>query len=303
VWVATRAGGSLLAMRAAPAGRLNRYLSLVRFRHTLFALPFAYVAMLLAADGWPGAIVAGWITLAMVGARTAAMALNRVMDAAIDAANPRTADREIPRGVVARGEAIALAVAGFALLGLAGWALNPLTLALLPVAVVFLALYPTTKRFTWLCHAWLGVSVGAAAAGGWIAVTGSFAPAAWALWAAVALWVGGFDVVYAMLDEPFDRAHGVHSVPARFGALAAHRIAIAAHAAAAVAFAAALVAAGAGPIAWAGLAAVVAVFVHQHRLVARRGAGEALRAFDANLWVGALILAAVVADLATGAFG
>jgi 4-hydroxybenzoate polyprenyltransferase len=285
-------------MIATPrARRLADYLRLVRFQHTLFALPFAYVGMLLAAGGGPGWGVFALITLAMVGARTASMALNRVIDAGIDAQNPRTADREIPAGIVRRREGVALAVAGFAVLAVAGWALNALTLALLPVAVVFLTLYPYTKRFTWACHAWLGVTVGAAAAGGWIAVTGAFEAGTWALWAGVALWIAGFDVVYALLDESFDRRSGVHSVPARFGGEAARRAAIALHAAAWLAFVLLGALAPFGPLGWLGLAVVAALFAHQHRLVARRGAAEALRAFDANLWVGTVVLAAVAADL------
>jgi 4-hydroxybenzoate polyprenyltransferase len=283
--------------------RLGRYLRLVRFQHTLFALPFAYVGMLLAADSFPGWSVFAWITLAMVGARTASMALNRVIDAAIDAQNPRTADREIPAGVLGARDGVLLAVAGFGVLAVAGWALNPLTLALLPVAVVFLALYPYTKRFTWACHAWLGVTVGAAAAGGWIAVTGSFESATLALWAGVALWIGGFDVVYAMLDEAFDRRAGLHSVPARFGVARARSVAIAAHVAAWAALVWTGLLTGFGAFGWLGLAVVAGVFVYQHALVARRGAGEALRAFDANLWVGSTVLLAVIVDLLVRAPG
>ncbi|CAN5790271.1 putative 4-hydroxybenzoate polyprenyltransferase [soil metagenome] len=285
-------------MAVTPAGgRLAGYLRLVRFQHTLFALPFAYVGMLLAAGALPGWSTFLWITLAMVGARSASMALNRVIDARIDARNPRTAGREIPTGAVKAREALVLAAAGFLALALAGWALNPLTVALLPVAVAFLTLYPYAKRFTWTCHAWLGLTVGAAAAGGWIAVTGAFAPATWALWAAVALWIAGFDVIYALLDEDFDRRVGLHSVPVRFGTQGARVIAIGAHVASWVCFALAAILAGFGPIAWLGLIVVAGVFAYAHALVARRGADDALRAFDANLWVGAVMLAAVAADV------
>jgi 4-hydroxybenzoate polyprenyltransferase len=193
------------------------YLSLVRFQHTLFALPFAYAGMLLAAGGWPGWSVFGWVTLAMAGARTAAMAVNRVVDAELDAQNPRTATREIPAGRMSRRDGMLLALGGFAVLIVAGAALNPLTLALLPVAVAFLVAYSYTKRITWLCHAWLGVTIGAAGAGGWIAVTGSFAWPAILLWLGLGLWIMGFDVIYALMDLEFDRARGVHSIPARFG--------------------------------------------------------------------------------------
>ena len=146
--------------------RLRTYLDLVRFEHTLFALPFAYAGMLLAAGGWPGWRVFLWVTLAMVGARTAAMAANRLIDWGIDAQNPRTRNRHLPRGLVRPGEVAALAAGGLALLTVAAFNLNPLTARLLPVAVLFLILYSYTKRFTWTCHYWLGLTIGAAAAGG-----------------------------------------------------------------------------------------------------------------------------------------
>ena len=283
---------------SALAPRVADYLRLIRFQHTVFALPFAYAGMLLAAGGWPGWVTFGWVTVAMAGARTTAMALNRVVDGRIDALNPRTRMREIPAGVIRPRAAMALAVVGLVAFAVAGWALNPLTFALLPLATAFMVAYPYTKRVTWACHAFLGVTIGAAAAGGWIAVTGTFDPPAWWLWLGVGAWIAGFDVVYAMLDERFDRDHGVHSVPARFGAETARLVAIGAHAVAWVALAVAALLTGLGPWGWAGLVAVAASFVHQHRLVALRGAGEALRAFDANLWVGAIVLVSVALDLA-----
>jgi len=283
---------------ARPRRDLRTFLSFVKFEHTLFALPFAYAGMVLAARGWPGIATFGWVTLAMVGARTAAMAVNRVVDAAIDARNPRTADREIPTGRLSRRDGVALAIVGFALLITAGWALNPLTAALLPVAAAFLILYPWTKRVTWLCHAWLGVTIGAAAAGGAIAVTGRFDLEAVLLWIAVGAWIAGFDVIYALLDLEFDREHGVHSVPARFGVRRAVTISALAHGVAA----AALLALGAvSPLGWPYLAVVllgvVPLLTAQQLLVRRRGAAAALRAFNANLWVSALVLIGVALDL------
>jgi 4-hydroxybenzoate polyprenyltransferase len=282
---------------AVPRRRtLAAYFNLVRFQHTLFALPFAYVGMWLAAGGLPSWATIGWVTLAMVGARTFAMAVNRVLDARIDAANPRTAAREIPAGVLSVADGWWLAAAGGAAFVAAGIALNPLTAALLPLAALFLALYPLLKRVTWWCHAWLGVTIGAAAAGGWIAVTGAFAAPAWWLWLAVGAWIAGFDVVYAMLDRGFDQAHGVHSVPARFGDEVARRSAIALHVLAVFALAALAPAAGLGAPYLAAVAIVAAVFGVQHVWVARQGAAAALRAFDANLIVGLVVLAGVVID-------
>ncbi len=282
---------------ATLAPRIGAYLRLIRFQHTLFALPFAYVGLLLAAQGWPGGATIFWVTLAMGGARTMAMALNRVIDARLDALNPRTQDREIPAGVIRPRSALIVALVGFVAFTVAGLALNPLTFALLPVATAFLVLYPYAKRFTWACHAVLGVTIGAAAAGGWIAFAGSFDGAAWLLWLAVAAWIAGFDVIYALLDERFDRQHGVHSLPARFGPERARRLAALAHVVAFLAFAAVALVTGQGLIGWLGVGLVGLSFVHQHRLVARRGAAEALRAFDANLYVGALVLTSVALDL------
>ncbi len=200
-----------------PRRDLGTYLSLIKIEHSLFALPYAYVGMIIAADGWPGWRTFLLITLAMVGARTAAMAANRVIDARLDAMNPRTAGREIPSGLLTRTDGVVVALAGVAALAYAGASLNPLTLALLPVALAFLVAYPYTKRFTWACHLWLGVTIGAAAAGGYIAVTGAFHLIAVLLWIAVAAWVAGFDVIYAFADLRHDRSHGVHSLPADLG--------------------------------------------------------------------------------------
>lgn len=276
---------------------LRSYLDLVRFEHTLFALPFAYAGMLLAAGGWPGWATFGWITVAMVGARTAAMALNRLIDARLDARNPRTAARELPRGVLSGRDALVLALLGFGLLAVAGWALNPLTRNLLPVAVAALVLYSYTKRLTWLCHLWLGATIGAAAAGGWIAVTGSFAAAAVVLWLAVALWIAGFDVIYGMLDLEFDRAHGVHSIPARFGLERAVSISGAMHAVSVVALLLLLPLTKLGWIYALAVLAVATVLLRSHLLVKRRGVGVALSAFNANLYVSILVLAGVALDL------
>ena len=288
-------------MSAAPSQPrrkgLKTYLSFVKFEHTLFALPFAYGGMLLAADGWPGFVTFFWITLAMVGARTASMALNRVIDAEIDARNPRTRAREIPSGVLRKREGVGLAVVGFALLIVSGWALNALTLALLPVAVFFLALYPYTKRFTWLCHYWLGLTIGAAAAGGWIAVTGAFAPATVTLWAGVGLWIAGFDIIYAVLDYDFDVAHGVYSVPAVFGVDRALTLSASTHALAWLSLALVAPFANAGWFYALGLGVVAAILVAQHLLVRKRNVGDVLRSFNANLYVSAVMLLAIVADV------
>ncbi|HEU4740843.1 MAG TPA: menaquinone biosynthesis prenyltransferase MqnP [Meiothermus sp.] len=256
--------------------RLRTYLELVRFEHTLFALPFAYGGMLLAGHGWPvkspsagtqGLEIFLWITVAMVGARTAAMALNRLIDWRIDARNPRTAKRHLPRGVVKPLEVIALSVVGLLFLTLAAFNLNPLTAKLLPVAVFFLVGYSYTKRFTWLCHYWLGLTIGAASAGGWIAVTGAFEPATLALWAGVALWLAGFDILYATQDFQFDRENHIYSVPAKFGIAGALRIARWTHLGTWLFFVLTGILTGAGWIYYLGMAFVGAVLWYEHQLV------------------------------------
>lgn len=191
---------------------------MIRFEHTVFALPFAYMGMVLAAGGWPTWWQFFWITVAMASARTLAMTVNRITDRDIDARNPRTAARAIPAGQLSVRAARFAAALALALLILAAWMLNPLCLALLPVAALLLIGYNYTKRFTWLSHWILGLTDGAAAMGAWIAVKPTLADLIpWALWLAVALWIAGFDLIYACQDVEFDREEGLHSAPARFG--------------------------------------------------------------------------------------
>ncbi|MGC8967508.1 MAG: menaquinone biosynthesis prenyltransferase MqnP [Thermus sp.] len=281
--------------------RLRLYLELVRFEHTLFALPFAYAGMLLAAGGWPGWRTFLLVTLAMVGARTMAMALNRLVDWRLDALNPRTKDRHLPRGLVKPWETLFLALFGLALLVYAGLRLNPLTAKLLPVAVFFLAFYSYTKRFTWLCHYVLGLTIGAAAAGGWIAVTGSFAPTAYWLWAGVGLWIAGFDILYATQDYAFDRAYGVKSIPARFGIPKALALARATHLLAWLAFLMAGLSYGAGPLYHLGLLLVGGLLLFEHRLVSPEDLSKVEVAFfQANVGVSLGMFLFIVLDLLLG---
>lgn len=278
--------------------RVGYVLEAIKFEHTVFALPFAYIAMLLAARGWPGWWTAGWITAAMVGARTCAMAANRVIDRAMDARNPRTAHRHLPRGLLRVGELQGLAVAGAALMGVAAALLNPLCLALAPVALVFLVGYSYTKYFTWTTHWILGFTDGIAAAGGWLAVTGRIELPALVLWFALTVWIAGFDLIYACQDVEFDRTHGVHSYPARFGVAAALRMARLNHLLAAVALALL------GPLAelgwgwWLGWLAIVALLGWEHRLV-RPGDLSRLDVafFNVNGYIAVIALAAAVAGL------
>lgn len=190
---------------------------LVKFAHTVFALPFALAGAFLAQMAFPSWAVIGWIVLAMVGARSLAMALNRLIDARIDAANPRTATREIPSGRLSRRQVLAFCIASLAALLVAVSQLPRLTWYLWPIPVALFVIYPYVKRVSWACHLVLGLSIGIAPIGGWIAVTGEVAAAPFVLWVSVAAWVAGFDMLYALLDLDFDREAGIRSVPVRFG--------------------------------------------------------------------------------------
>jgi 4-hydroxybenzoate polyprenyltransferase len=273
-------------------------LDAIKFEHTVFALPFAYIAMVLAAGGWPGWRTVAWVTAAMVGARTCAMAANRVIDRAIDAANPRTAGRHLPTGVLRVADLRLLAAAGAVLMFVAAWMLNPLCLALAPLALVFLVGYAYTKRFTWTSHWILGFTDGIAAAGGWIAVRGGFDLPPLVLWFALTVWIAGFDLIYACQDVAFDRAHGLRSVPARFGIPAALALARLNHLLTVAALATLGVMAGLGAPYWIGWLAVVALFVYEHSLVSPRDLSRLdVAFFNVNGYIAVLVLVSVVVGL------
>ena len=252
--------------------RLARWASFVKLPHTLFALPFALVGVVLASFAQPvGATTVGWVVLAFTAARFAAMGFNRIVDRDVDAANPRTAMRELPSGALALGEARASVAVAAALFVGAAAALNPLCLALSPVALGWVFLYSYTKRFTRWSHLVLGLGLGIAPVGGYLAVTGTWSEPWWLLGAlalGVTAWVGGFDIFYALQDERFDRMTGLHSVPVAFGARRAIGIARALHLLA-VAMLGAVAAAVPAGAAWigAGVAVVAALLLWEHRLV------------------------------------
>lgn len=197
--------------------KIKTYGKLVMFSHTIFSLSFALIAMLLSANGLPSIRIIFWIGIAFIGARTGANAINRVIDGNIDAKNPRTSNRHIPKGEVKKSEVIILTVVSFGLLTLASFMLNPLCVKLLPVAIILLVLYSYTKRFTWACHIILGITCAGAPVGAWIAVTGTISWTSLVLGAANALWVAGFDIIYGSQDVDFDRKEGLYSIPAVFG--------------------------------------------------------------------------------------
>jgi 4-hydroxybenzoate polyprenyltransferase len=250
--------------------RIRTVLEMIKFEHSVFALPFALVGALLAAraggslPGWRQIL---WIVVAMVGARSAAMTMNRIADIEFDGRNPRTANRALPAGTLSVGFAWAFTILASALLVLAAWRLNPLALKLSPVALAVLFLYSYTKRFTAWSHFVLGFCLGISPAAAWIAIRGSLDWRMLILCAAVTLWVGGFDVLYACQDVDFDRAEGLHSIPKKFGIPGALRIARAMH----LAMVALLIWLAwsfhlAWP-AWAGIAVVAALLAYEHSLV------------------------------------
>ncbi len=248
--------------------RIRIFLEAIKFEHTIFALPFAYLGMVLAAEGWPTLDQFIWITVAMVAARTLAMAVNRVADLEYDARNPRTANRPLPRGELSPRQVWAAAALSLAVFLFAAWQLNPFVLKLAPLAVIALVGYSYTKRFTWLSHWWLGLTDGAAAAGAWAAVTGNLdAPTPWLLWLAVTFWIAGFDLIYACQDVDFDRETGLHSVPARFGIPAALRLSQLSHVITLVALISVGLVEGLGWPYWLGLLAVGGLLAYEHSLV------------------------------------
>ena len=245
----------------------RRFASLVRLEHTVFALPFAYVGALLAVDGVPRVHDLLWITVAMVGARSLAMGLNRLIDAPIDARNPRTAERELPSGLLRPWHAVVFCAASLAVFLLAVYQLDPLVRWLWPIPVAGFVVYPYLKRFTWLSHLWLGAVDGLAPIGAWVAITGKLPLEAWLLGGAVGAWIAGFDLFYALFDVEVDRAEGLHSAAVRFGARGAffgarllHGITVAL-----------LVAVGLGlPVGvgyWLGITAVTVLLAYEHSLV------------------------------------
>jgi 4-hydroxybenzoate polyprenyltransferase len=252
---------------AAPAPLPSRFARLVKIEHTVFALPFAYVGAFLAVNGRPSWHDLLWITLAMVGARSLAMALNRLIDAGIDARNPRTAGREIPSGQLSVAQVVVFCVLSLALFLAAVWQLDPIVRWLWPIPVVGFVVYPYLKRFTWLCHLWLGAVDGLAPVGAWVAITGKLPWQSWVLGAAVAFWVAGFDFFYALFDEEIDRREGLHSIVTRFGVRGAFVGARLAHALTVVCLVVAGLGLAVGVFYWLGVAAVALLLAYEHSLV------------------------------------
>ena len=269
-------GGGPEGQTFAGLGAVSRWASFVKLPHTVFALPFALVGVTLAS--WTHAVTwtpLGWAVLAFTSARFAAMAFNRLVDRSFDALNPRTQQRELPRGVIGVGAARMSVVLAAALFVLSAWMLNPLCLLLSPVALGWVLGYSYAKRFTRYAHLWLGLGLSIAPAGGWLAVTGAW-PAPWwllpLLAIAVATWVAGFDVLYALPDAEFDRSQGLHSIPAAMGVPRAILVARALHTVTLLMFVlvgVALPEAGAvaGVAWWVAVALAAGILLYEHLLV------------------------------------
>jgi 4-hydroxybenzoate polyprenyltransferase len=275
---------------------------MVKFSHTVFALPFALAAAAIAARGHgitAAQVLA--ILVAMAGARTAAMGFNRIVDRRLDAQNPRTAGREIPSGEVSVFAAAILTATSAAVFVAAAASLGRLCLVLSPIVLLLVLGYSFTKRFTWLCHLFLGLAIGVAPAGAWIAVRGDLGmPAVW-LMVAVATWIGGFDVLYALADREFDRRVGIHSIPARFGVPASLVISAACHLGTVVALLAAGQAAGLGAVYFLGVAAVLAIFIYEHAIVRPSDLSRLdVAFFNLNGYVSLVYLAATLAQVLVG---
>ena len=278
------------------------FFDLVKFEHTIFALPFAYLGMILAAGGWPAWAKFIWITVAMVAARTLAMSANRLADRELDARNPRTASRPLPRGQISSWAVVAYIVASLIVLIVAAWQLNPLCLLLLGGALVFLLGYHYTKRFTWLSHWVLGFTDGLAAPGAWIAVRGSiftFADLpAWLLLAAVTFWIGGFDLIYACQDVQVDRREGLRSIPADFSVATALTLARICHALTVALLAGVGLTMSLGWPYWIGLAVIIVMLLYEHSLVSPDDLSRLNVAFfNMNGYISITVFAATLAAL------
>ena len=283
--------------------RIRTYASFVRFSHSVFALPFALTGALLALhrlNDWTLRTVAErvvWIVVAMVTARSAAMGFNRLADASHDALNPRTAMRELPRGVMTRAEARGFIIVSSVLFVVAAWRLGPICLVLSPLALAIVFWYSLAKRFTSYTQFFLGLAMAVAPVGGWLAAGGRGGVEPWLLAAAIGTWVGGFDVLYACQDLEFDRAHGLRSIPVHFGIARSLIISRVMHVITVLCLAALGPIAELGAIYLAGVAGVAVLLAYEQSLVRADDLSQVKRAFDLNGYVGLLYLAATAASM------
>lgn len=278
--------------------KLKAIAEMIKIEHTLFAMPFLYSGAVLAANGIPSISVLFWITLGLFSARTAAMTLNRIIDREIDALNPRTRDRHLVTGEISVKEAWTIVFISLAILLVCAAMLNPLTLKLYPLAVAIIWLYPYTKRFTWLSHLILGMALSLAPAGAWAAVRASLDPPALILAMAVIFWVAGFDIIYALQDVEFDRAHNLHSIPAKFGIGRALAISSAFHGLMALLLFALYFITPLDGIYIAGVGIIIALLIYEHMLV---GSGDLSKVgvafFNVNALISFVLFLSIVLDV------
>jgi 4-hydroxybenzoate polyprenyltransferase len=262
------------------------FLKMVKIEHSVFALPFALTSALMAAGGLPETRKILWIIIAMVGARSAAMSMNRIIDRKIDALNPRTMKRELPAGIIPAGHALFFALLSFAVMVLAAYELNPLCLKLSPAAVLVLIAYSYTKRFTWASHAVLGLAISFGPLGAWAAVRGTLQTEAFILAAAVLFWLAGFDILYALQDLEFDRKHGLYSIPSRFGIRKSLYLAKGCHFLTVALLAAVGRMLFLGAAYWVGILVIAALFVYEHSLVKENDLRRLdIAFFNMNSWI------------------
>jgi 4-hydroxybenzoate polyprenyltransferase len=279
-------------------GRAYTYLSMIKFSHSVFALPFAFTAAFFAAGGFPSLWQMIWICVAMVGARSAAMGINRIIDREIDAQNPRTTDREIPSGNVKIKDAVIFVLISFAAMVFAASMLNPLCLTLSPVAIAILICYSYTKRFTYLSHIVLGIAISGAPLGAWIAVRGTINIEILPLIFAVVFWLAGFDVLYALQDIEFDRIHGLYSIPQKFGIKNALTISRMFHLFTWVLLAVTGCIFDAGVIYFAGIGLVGLLLLYEHSLVKEKDLSNLDRAFfNMNGYISVVVFVFTFVDL------
>ena len=270
----------------------------IRFEHTIFALPFAYLGMVLAARGLPTLHQFVWITIAMASARTLAMSLNRLIDRELDARNPRTMNRPLPRGAISAGAVALISFVAFVAFEFSAWQLNWLCFALSPLALIFLVGYHYAKRFTWLTHWILGLTDGIAAAGGWVAVRASLDPLALLLWFVVIVWMAGFDLIYACQDVDVDRRDGLYSVPAKFGIATALTLARVHHAITVIALAAVGIVAQLGIAFWIGVVIVAILLAYENAIVKPDDLSRVnLAFFNVNGYISVIVFAGALLGL------
>ncbi|MFQ5512111.1 MAG: UbiA-like polyprenyltransferase [Candidatus Krumholzibacteriia bacterium] len=282
-------------MGRGPLGKTREFLDMIKFEHTIFALPFAYLTLFLVARGWPDAATFGWITLAMVTGRTFGMAANRLVDAGIDRNNPRTAGRSLPAGRMSRTEVLSFIAISLVLFVLAVFNLSPLAQKLSPLVIAVMIFYPYAKRFTWLSHLALGLVYVMIPTGVWIAVTGRLPLEALVLGAGAGFWVAGFDIIYACQDVEVDRREGLHSMPADLGLGPALWCARFFHTIFFVALLAAGLMLGTGAFYYVGLVVTGLLLAYEHRLVTAHNLSRINQAFFATNGVISIVFFALVA--------